>query len=127
MVAQSDQWRRADLCRGGRWPSVILINGLLGDYRSWSRPIEALCATHRVLALSQRYYWPNKWPDDGVGFGVARHAADLEAVLRKLALPPVHLVDHSYGGGVAAQFAAEHPSLVRSLVLAGGRPSRRSR
>ena len=49
----------------GVGPPVILINGLLGDFRSWRRQVDLLCPNYRVLALSQRYYWPNKWPDDG--------------------------------------------------------------
>jgi non-heme chloroperoxidase len=102
----------------GVGPPVILINGLLGDYRSWRRQVDVLRPNYRVLALSQRYYWPNKWPDDGAGFGVATHVVDLSSLLRQLDLPPVHLIGHSYGGGVAAQFASEHPDLVRSLVLA---------
>lgn len=52
----------------GVGPPVILINGLLGDYRSWRRQVDVLHPNYRVLALSQRYYWPNKWPDDGAGF-----------------------------------------------------------
>ena len=102
----------------GVGPPVILINGLLGDYRSWRRQVDVLRSNYRVLSLSQRYYWPNKWPDDGARFGVATHVADLSSLLRQLDLPPVHLIGHSYGGGVSAQFASEHPDLVRSLVLA---------
>jgi len=59
----------------GVGPPVILINGLLGDYRSWRRQVDVLRPNYRVLALSQRYYWPNKRPDDGAGFGVATHVA----------------------------------------------------
>ena len=120
MIARSFEVNGAELgyLEAGAGHPLILINGLLGDYRSWRQQIEVLRGTYRVLALSQRYYWPNKWPDDGTGFGVATHVADLAALLSKLGLPPVHLIGHSYGGGVAAQFAAEHPGLVRSLVLA---------
>jgi len=96
---------------------VVMLNGMLGDYRGWHRQVEALSPTYHAIALSQRYYPPNKWPDDGAGFGPAAHVADLAALLRQLSLPPVHLVGHSYGGGVAARLAAEHPELVRTLVL----------
>src|SRR5882757_9158901 len=107
MIARSVEVNGAELryLEAGAGHPLILINGLLGDYRSWRQQIEVLRATYRVLALSQRYYWPNKWPDDGTGFGVATHVADLAALLSKLGLPPVHLIGHSYGGGVAAQFA----------------------
>jgi non-heme chloroperoxidase len=102
----------------GAGDPVVLLSGLLGDYRVWRRQIDALRSKYRVIAVSQRYYWPNRWPDDGTGFGVGSHVADLAALLRQLRLPPVHLVGHSYGGGVVGAFAVEHPSLVRTLVLA---------
>jgi non-heme chloroperoxidase len=120
VVARSVEVNGAELTyfEEGAGVPVILIGGFLNDYRSWRRQNEALRAQYRVLALSQRYYWPNKWPDDGTGFSVVTHVADLAALHRKLDLQLVHLIGHSYGGGVAARFAAEHPSLVRSLVLA---------
>ena len=102
----------------GEGPPVVLVNGILADQRSWRRQIEALSPKYRVFALSPRYYWPNKWPDDGAGFGVATFVADLVALLRKLDLPPVHLLGHSFGGGVVSEFAVQYPGLVCSLVLA---------
>jgi non-heme chloroperoxidase len=102
----------------GAGDPVILLNGLLGDYRGWRRQVDALRSKYRVIAVSQRYYWPNRWPDDGAGFGVGSHVADLATLLRQLGLPPVHLVGHSYGGGVAGQFAVAHPGFVRTLILA---------
>lgn len=101
----------------GDGPPVVLLNGFLGDYRGWHRQVDALSPQHRVIALSQRYFPPNKWPDDGAGFGPATFVADLVLLLRQLGVPPVHLIGHSYGGGVAARLAAEHPELVRTLVL----------
>ncbi len=96
---------------------VVMLNGMLGDYRGWHRQVDALSSKYHAIALSQRYYPPNKWPDEGDGFGPAAHVADLAALLRQLSLPPVHLIGHSYGGGVAARLAEEHPELVRTLVL----------
>ena len=52
--------------------------------------------------------------------GGARHYAQLVApVLAGLADGPVVLVGHSFGGRVATVIAADHPELVRSLVLTG--------
>jgi pimeloyl-ACP methyl ester carboxylesterase len=42
---------------------VVLLNGMLGDYRGWQRQVDALSPQYRVLALSQRYFPPNKWPN----------------------------------------------------------------
>ena len=120
MASRSLEINGAELSfiEAGAGPPVVLVNGLLADRRSWRRQIEALSHKFRVLALSPRYYRPNKWPDDGAGFTVATFVADLAALLRKLDLTSVHLLGHSFGGAVVSQFAVQYPNFVRSLVLA---------
>jgi non-heme chloroperoxidase len=102
----------------GTGTPVIFLHGALGDHRTWRRQVDALRANYRTIALSQRYFPPNKWADDGSAFGVRTHAGDLAALIRMLDLPPAHVVGHSYGGAVATVAAIEHPALIRSLVLA---------
>jgi pimeloyl-ACP methyl ester carboxylesterase len=52
--------------------------------------------------------------------GGARHYAELIVpALEELAVDPLVLVGHSFGGTVATVVAATHPQLVRSLVLVG--------
>jgi pimeloyl-ACP methyl ester carboxylesterase len=49
---------------------------------------------------------------------VARHAADIAAVIEHLGLGPADVMGHSYGGVVALSLAKSHPDLVRRLILA---------
>jgi pimeloyl-ACP methyl ester carboxylesterase len=52
--------------------------------------------------------------------GGARYYAELVLpALRELAIEPLVLVGHSFGGTVATVVASEHPELLRSLVLTG--------
>jgi pimeloyl-ACP methyl ester carboxylesterase len=52
--------------------------------------------------------------------GGARYYAELVLpALRELAVEPLVLVGHSFGGTVATVVASEHPELVRSLVITG--------
>jgi pimeloyl-ACP methyl ester carboxylesterase len=52
--------------------------------------------------------------------GGARHYAELMApALRNISDEPFVLVGHSFGGTVACVFTAEHPEMVRALVLTG--------
>lgn len=101
----------------GKGETVILVHGGLGDYRTWAAQMTPLSKYFRVIAYSRRYHFPNKWVGDASDYSLRLHAADLIAFIRTLERGPVHLVGHSYGGAVAAIAAAEHPELIRSLVL----------
>ncbi|MGI0148224.1 MAG: alpha/beta fold hydrolase [Thermoplasmata archaeon] len=72
--------------------------------------------THRTITYSRRYSWPNERSGDGTDSTIENNAADLAALLRRLGVMPVHLVGHSYGGFVAAYFAAVHSDVVRTLT-----------
>lgn len=101
----------------GKGEPVILVHGGLGDYRTWAAQMTPLSRYFTVIAYSRRYHFPNKWVGDASDYSLRLHAADLIAFIRTLGRGPVHLVGHSYGGAVAAIAAAEHPELIRSLVL----------
>jgi pimeloyl-ACP methyl ester carboxylesterase len=113
--------------RTGAGTPVVLLHGLSGSSRWWSRNIEALSQKHLVAAV------------DLVGFGRNRRFSGLPMLLPSFAEvtallarwletfgEPVHLVGHSMGGEIAIALAAERPDLVRSLMLvnAAGMPFR---
>jgi pimeloyl-ACP methyl ester carboxylesterase len=100
----------------GTGDPVVLLHGTLGDYRTWRRQVDQFRSKYWIIALSQRYYWPNKWPDDGTGYGVRTHVA--QPFSDSFTFHQLHLIGHSYGGYVAAQLAVEHRELVCTLVLA---------
>ncbi len=57
--------------------------------------------------------------------GISLHdlAADVAAVVTQLGIGPVHVAGHAFGNRVARCLAADHPQLVRGVILlaAGGR------
>ena len=101
----------------GKGEPVILVHGGLGDYRSWAAQMTPFSKYFTVIAYSRRYHFPNKWHGDASDYALKLHARDLIAFILTLGRGPVHLVGHSYGGAVAAIAAAEHPELIRSLIL----------
>ena len=103
--------------RTGNGEPVVFSHGIPTDYRAWGSQVEALSKTYATVVYSRRYAAPNKREGDVADSTVGSNAADLKALIEKLGIAPVHLVGHSYGGFIAAFLAADHPDLVRTLVL----------
>ena len=99
----------------GSGPTVVLVHGALGDYRTWAPQVDALPGL-RLVALSLRHYYPEPWKGEGE-FSLARHGADVAAFIERLGAGPVLLVGWSRGGAVALEAAKARPDLVRKLVL----------
>jgi len=101
----------------GNGESVVFSHGIPTDYRAWSAQVEVFSKSYRAISYSRRYASPNAKSGDLSDSTIANNAADLKGFIEKLGAGPVHLVGHSYGGFTAAYLAADHPELVRSLVL----------
>lgn len=99
-------------------PVVVLVHGTLANLGSWSAQDTAFARSYRVLSYSRRYHPPNAQQNDGQMYSPKLHAEDLAALLLQLQLAPAHIVGSSYGAYAALALAREHPSLVRSLVIA---------
>lgn len=112
----------------GQGVPLLLVHGSLCDQRYWQPQLAALAVRHRVIALSLRHYWPQRWDDVGENFSIEQHAADVAAFIQALQVGPVHLCGHSRGGLVALQVAQRWPQRLRGLILAepGGRAGTQS-
>jgi non-heme chloroperoxidase len=103
--------------RAGNGEPVVFSHGIPTDYRAWSSQVEAFSKSYSTIAYSRRYAAPNQRQGDVTDSTIGNNAADLKGLIEKLGIAPVHLVGHSYGGFVAAYLAADHPDLVRTLIL----------
>ncbi len=98
----------------GVGPPLILLHGLAGSARWWSRNLPALSRSFRVIAI------------DLPGFGASPrgHRLDLEEVAGQLAstmdqlgIERASVVGHSMGGLIAGGLAADYPGRVHRLIL----------
>jgi len=113
--------------RVGEWPSddpsaptVLAAHGITASHLAWA-PIAQACPQVRLIAPDLR----GRGRSAGLPgpYGMARHAADLEAVCEALELPRAVVVGHSMGGFVAVVAAHLYPDrFSRVLLIDGGLP-----
>jgi esterase len=104
----------------GTGEPVVLVHGSGIDYRQWRRQLESPPRGFRLIAISLRHYYPERWDGKGDKFSEDQHAEDLGSFIETLAVGPVFLVAHSRGGRVAVKTAQKRPMLVKKLVLMEG-------
>ncbi|MCJ2115670.1 hypothetical protein MKK65_03510 [Methylobacterium sp. J-001] len=61
----------------GSGEPIVLVHGSLGDYRIWYAQVPVLSKQYRVLSLSLRHYYPERWDGVGEDFSISQHAADV--------------------------------------------------
>lgn len=105
--------------RNGEGRPLVLVPGGLTGWISWVPIAERLAATRTVVRVQLLNVQLGL---DGealpAGYSPATEATALGHTLEAAGLtPPVDLAAWSYGGGVALEFALDHPHRVRTLTL----------
>jgi pimeloyl-ACP methyl ester carboxylesterase len=100
---------------------VVLLHGLASQRRFWN-PVAARLATGAtglpLLALDQRGHGDSDRPAGP--YDLITAATDVTIAMDALAWSRAVVVGHSWGGAVAATFAAEHPERCLGLVAIDG-------
>lgn len=100
--------------RSGAGMPLILLHAGIADLRMWEPCVDAFAKHFDVIRPDQRGFGESELPR--VTWSPLE---DLLALMDELALKPVHLVGCSMGGGVAIDFALDHPERISKLVLVG--------
>jgi len=103
--------------KAGSGPALLLLHGLGCDHTTWLPVIDALARRYTVVAPDLLGHGASDKPraDYSVG-GFANGMRDLMTVL---GIDKATVVGHSFGGGVAMQFAYQFPERTERLVLVG--------
>lgn len=108
----------------GTGPSLLLVHGFGGAADDFGDHVEALAATHRVVAFDLRGHG-RSGRGPGTEYSLDRMARDVVEIADALEAGSFRLLGHSMGGMVARRVLVADPGRVEAAVLmstAGGPP-----
>jgi pimeloyl-ACP methyl ester carboxylesterase len=100
---------------GGSGPVVVLIHGMAGCSETWERVLDPLAAHCTVVAPDLLGHGESAKPRGDYSLGA--HANGIRDLLIALGHERATIVGQSFGGGVAMQFAYQHPERCERMVL----------
>ena len=104
--------------RLGRGPCIaVALLGLTFENRPLAGMELGMVRDYATLAATHTIYLVNRRPGLPVGASLADMAADCAAMIREEFGGPVDVIGQSTGGSIAQHLAADHPAVVRRLVL----------
>ncbi|WP_229053379.1 alpha/beta fold hydrolase [Aeromicrobium sp. Leaf350] len=99
----------------GSGPVLLLIHGMACDSTTWDRVIEPLAQHFTVIAPDLLGHGESDKPDGD--YSIGGYANGMRDLLTVLGVDKVTIVGHSFGGGVAMQFAYQFPERTERVVL----------
>jgi pimeloyl-ACP methyl ester carboxylesterase len=106
--------RRA-FVKTGSGPALLLLHGLGCDHTTWLPVVAALSRRYTVIAPDLLGHGRSDKPR--ADYSVGGYANGMRDLLTVLGVDKVTVVGHSFGGGVAMQFAYQFPERTERLVL----------
>ncbi len=104
----------------GNGPGVplVVVHGGPGLSHDYLLPLAALGNDRPVVFYDQLDCGNSDHPAEPGNWTVGRYASEIESVRRGLGLTRFHLLGHSWGGALCAEYAAGAPGRLMSCVLA---------
>ncbi|RYE80504.1 MAG: alpha/beta fold hydrolase [Myxococcales bacterium] len=101
--------------KAGEGPVLLLLHGLACDHTTWSAVIEKLARRYTVIAPDLLGHGESAKPR--ADYSLGGYANGMRDLLTVLGIDKVTVVGHSFGGGVAMQFAYQFPERTQRMIL----------
>jgi proline iminopeptidase len=113
--------------RGTGRDTMVVLHGGPGFSSAYLAPdLDLLAGGYTLIHYDQRGAGRSDVITDSSRLRLHDHIADLERVRQHFGLSKLVLLGHSWGGGLAAQYARVHPDRVARLILVDPMPPRRT-
>ena len=99
----------------GTGEPLLLLHGGLGQIEMFGPNLTKLAQSRQIIGVDLQGH--GRTALGNRKFSLVDIGNDLAGVLKKLGYDKVDVLGYSMGGGVAFQFAVQHPEMVRRLVL----------
>jgi len=103
--------------RRGAGQPLVLLHGILVDWRSWERQVDGLRHDFDVIVPDLPGCGGSDDPPES--YRTSDYGGWLVALLEALGSGPAHVGGLSWGGMLAIEICRQRPDLVRSLILTG--------
>jgi pimeloyl-ACP methyl ester carboxylesterase len=103
--------------KAGKGPALLLIHGLGCTHRTWMPVLDSLARRYTVIAPDLLGHGESDKPR--ADYSIGAFANGMRDLLTVLGIDTVTVVGHSFGGGVAMQFAYQFPERTERLILVG--------
>jgi pimeloyl-ACP methyl ester carboxylesterase len=111
---------KAHYVEAGAGPPAILIPGLFGTYRGFTRMLPLLAPHFRLYALDNFGTGNSDLPGDDFTYTVDEQADLIVKLMDQLELKRSIFIGVSYGGMIALNLAARYPERVQAVVCIEG-------